>query len=230
MTTDQEIRASMTSEQIQLERKLTCEAIDGAIAFGHQGTNPPPSDDHWLAPFWNIGAKLREAEAAILQAATRDSSLDSGECFIVKGSGETDLPIVHIVRDLEAARHAVLSLMYSDPKEADPDEDEDLFADLDDAMADSNYWSVEFEIGGISVERVCLDATCDAPSADAVDAQRLNWLDQTNERFKMGWRVGIAPAGNVSIQRVIELGEDKTSIRAAIDKAIAASAPKETRK
>jgi hypothetical protein len=64
--TEAQIRASMTPEQIQLERKLTCEAIDGAIAFGYHDTNPPPSDDHWLAPFWKIGRKQAELEAAAL--------------------------------------------------------------------------------------------------------------------------------------------------------------------
>ncbi|MGS1028796.1 hypothetical protein [Burkholderia glumae] len=58
LTDEQRIRASMTGEQIRLERKLTCEAIEGAIGFGQQGTNPPPSDDHWLAPFWKIGQQL----------------------------------------------------------------------------------------------------------------------------------------------------------------------------
>ncbi|WP_186125985.1 hypothetical protein [Burkholderia gladioli] len=58
LTDEQCIRASMTGEQIRLERKLTCEAIEGAIGFGQQGTNPPPSDDHWLAPFWKIGQQL----------------------------------------------------------------------------------------------------------------------------------------------------------------------------
>lgn len=61
--TDAEIRATMSSEQILLERKLTCEAIDGAMAFGYQDTNPPPSDDHWLMPFWKIGRKQAELEA-----------------------------------------------------------------------------------------------------------------------------------------------------------------------
>ncbi|WP_321919371.1 hypothetical protein [Paraburkholderia tropica] len=60
--TDAEIRATMTSEQIQLERKLTCEAINGAMAFGYQNTNVPPSDDHWLAPFWKIGRQQAELE------------------------------------------------------------------------------------------------------------------------------------------------------------------------
>lgn len=59
------IRKSMTPEQIRLERKLTCEAIDGAMAFGYQNTNPPPSDDHWLAPFWKIGRKQYAAEFAL---------------------------------------------------------------------------------------------------------------------------------------------------------------------
>lgn len=58
-----------TPEQIQNERKLTCEAIDGAIAFGYQNTNPPPSDDHWLATYWRMGQKLAELDA--LPAAAR---------------------------------------------------------------------------------------------------------------------------------------------------------------
>jgi hypothetical protein len=57
---DEQIRKGMTPEQIRLERKLTCEAIDGAMAFGYQNTNPPPSDDHWLAPYWKIGRKQAE--------------------------------------------------------------------------------------------------------------------------------------------------------------------------
>ncbi|MCO8325949.1 hypothetical protein ABEG10_23205 [Burkholderia cenocepacia] len=61
--TEAEIRKSMTSEQIQLERKLTCEAIDGAMAFGYQNTNPPPSADHWLAPYWHVGRKQAELES-----------------------------------------------------------------------------------------------------------------------------------------------------------------------
>jgi hypothetical protein len=51
-----------TDAQILTERKLTCEAVDGAIAFGYQNTNAPPSDDHWLAPYWKIGRKRAELE------------------------------------------------------------------------------------------------------------------------------------------------------------------------
>jgi len=69
--TDAEIRATMTGEQILLERKLTCEAIDGAIAFGYQNTNPPPSDDHWLTPYWKIGRQQAELE---VRAARSDAA------------------------------------------------------------------------------------------------------------------------------------------------------------
>jgi hypothetical protein len=74
---DHEIRKSMTSEQIQLERKLTCDAIDGAIAFGYQNTNQPPSDDHWLAPFWKIGRKQAELETASSQGIEARRTADA---------------------------------------------------------------------------------------------------------------------------------------------------------
>ncbi|MGS1020305.1 hypothetical protein [Burkholderia glumae] len=54
-----------TSAQIQLERKLTCEAIDGVMASGYQNRNPPPSDEHWLAGFWKIGRSFFGAEFAL---------------------------------------------------------------------------------------------------------------------------------------------------------------------
>ncbi|WP_146060212.1 hypothetical protein [Burkholderia pseudomallei] len=63
--TEAEIRKTMMPEQIRLGRKLMCEAIDGAMAFGYQNTNPPPSADHWLAPYWKIGRKQYAAEFAL---------------------------------------------------------------------------------------------------------------------------------------------------------------------
>jgi hypothetical protein len=45
---------------------LTVETIQGAIAFGRMGINPPPSPDHWGNEFWQIGrqlAKLSETSA-----------------------------------------------------------------------------------------------------------------------------------------------------------------------
>lgn len=33
-------------------------AIDGAIAFGREGVNKPPNEDHWLYEYWSIGRQL----------------------------------------------------------------------------------------------------------------------------------------------------------------------------
>lgn len=69
-----------TPEQIQAERKLTCEAIDGAMAFGYQNTNPPPSADHWLAPYWHIGRKQAELESRA-RAMAEDAAPPSGYAY-----------------------------------------------------------------------------------------------------------------------------------------------------
>jgi hypothetical protein len=54
------------------------------------------------------------------------------------------------------------------------------------------------------------------------DEARLDFLD-SNEKFKMGWQVRAAPAGNLSVTSIIMGGKP---IREAIDAAIAASATK----
>ena len=55
------------------------------------------------------------------------------------------------------------------------------------------------------------------------DSELLDWLDATNKRFKMGWKVGVAPAGNCSVQSIICLGNSEpATIRAAIRAARAA--------
>lgn len=66
------------------------------------------------------------------------------------------------------------------------------------------------------------DAAPNVPGAggSVTDSQRLDWLDARNKRFRMGWKVGMAPAGNVSVQPVIQLGGSVTSIRDAIDAAM----------
>lgn len=51
------------------------------------------------------------------------------------------------------------------------------------------------------------------------DSERLNYLDG-NAKLKMGWRVAVAPAGNVSITSVVQLGKPITTIREAIDAAV----------
>ena len=64
-------------------------------------------------------------------------------------------------------------------------------------------------------------ASRDAEIAELVeDKGRLDFLDG-NSRFKMGWSVGQSPVGNLSISAVIQLGKEPTTIREAIDTALA---------
>lgn len=65
-----------TDAQILKERELTIEAINGAMAFGEMGKNPPPEPDHWLAPFWRIGRKLAEFPAEPMTMPTNDELKD----------------------------------------------------------------------------------------------------------------------------------------------------------
>jgi hypothetical protein len=52
------------------------------------------------------------------------------------------------------------------------------------------------------------------------DAERLNFLDERNRPFRMGWEVAHAPIGNVSVKSVIFRDRFPTSIRTAIDAAM----------
>jgi len=49
-------------EAFEAARKTTCDAIDGAMAFGYQGVNEPPSKDHWLWTYWDHGRNMAIAE------------------------------------------------------------------------------------------------------------------------------------------------------------------------
>jgi hypothetical protein len=49
-----------------VHEQVARDAIGGAIAYGRMGVNPPPSPDHWLNEYWQIGrqlAKLGETSA-----------------------------------------------------------------------------------------------------------------------------------------------------------------------
>ncbi|MCK9554132.1 hypothetical protein [Aquamicrobium sp.] len=52
------------------------------------------------------------------------------------------------------------------------------------------------------------------------DKARLDWLDATNAPFKIGWRFGIAPAGNVQPYTVIQPYGAPTTAREGIDAAM----------
>ena len=67
-----------------------------------------------------------------------------------------------------------------------------------------------------------LQAECEALRKDA---GRLDFLDARNRPLKMGWSVSDAPAGNVSIMSIMSIGgREPTSIRSAIDAAMAKEA------
>lgn len=52
-------------------QQLFGDAIEGALAFGFQGNNPPP-EGHWLWRFWNIG-RAEATKAAALSTAAPES-------------------------------------------------------------------------------------------------------------------------------------------------------------
>lgn len=51
-----------TSAQILTEREITSSAIEGAICQGYQGRNPPPTPEHWLAQWWEMGRSQKQLE------------------------------------------------------------------------------------------------------------------------------------------------------------------------
>ncbi len=57
---DRAVEIGESSDRKAAERKLTCEAIDGAMAFGYLNLNEPPAA-HWLAPWWTAGQSQRAA-------------------------------------------------------------------------------------------------------------------------------------------------------------------------
>lgn len=93
-----------TDAQILFERRLTCEAINGAIAFGYQNTNRPPSDDHWLAPFWKIGRKQAELEAVLTGPS---SSETIHQVWVEKTSSWADVTPAYYSERLPSNRRKV---------------------------------------------------------------------------------------------------------------------------
>jgi hypothetical protein len=61
-------------------------------------------------------------------------------------------------------------------------------------------------------------------AAARADAERLDFLDSKNLPLKMGWCIGVAPAGNLSVRSVIQLWDEPKPIREAIDAARQAEA------
>lgn len=60
--TQQPVVMRSGADSLNVHTDMILSAIEGAIAFGKRNTNPPPSANHWLAKFWNIGRRLAELE------------------------------------------------------------------------------------------------------------------------------------------------------------------------
>ena len=109
-------------------------------------------------------------------------------------------------------------------------------ADLDALQADRDEWKARAEFSyrqRDELNRLCEfnEKTMSTLQADNAQLQdevaelvedkgRLDFLDG-NSKFKMGWSVGQSPVGNLSISAVIQLGKEPTTIREAIDTALA---------
>lgn len=103
------------------------------------------------------------------------------------------------------------------PQPAEPVVNQSLTTEPSDVLADTQRAIIE------AAERRGYERGLAECTQDREDAQRLDWLDAQNARFRVGWHVGRAPAGNVRINSVIVTGRSKlTSIREAIDAARAA--------
>lgn len=67
-------------------------AIRGAMAFGYQNTNQPP-EGHWLAEFWQIGRKERQAEVEL----SRLKSIDFWTLWSMDTEGHRNLTPLEIL-------------------------------------------------------------------------------------------------------------------------------------
>jgi hypothetical protein len=71
-----------TSEQVARS------AIDGAIAYGRIGINPPPSPGHWLNEYWQIGRQLAKlGETSAWDNVTPIDSPDGAEATRSRAEG-----------------------------------------------------------------------------------------------------------------------------------------------
>jgi hypothetical protein len=114
----------------------------------------------------NIRERLNSIRAILASQAAPGAPADL-PTYIVIGYGESDLPEARFVTERSNLLDAVLSMMYSDPKDAPDDIRESYREDLDDEDEWSNgHWNAEFEIGGITVYQIA------AQPASAVNAAK----------------------------------------------------------
>lgn len=90
-------------------------AIDGAIEYGRQGINKPPSADHWLMPYWELGRAADIKEIAMAWQPIETAPKD-GNLMILGWAGSKSLAAnvdlgrwkqAHIAADAWASIHGV---------------------------------------------------------------------------------------------------------------------------
>ncbi|WLH49809.1 hypothetical protein PSH62_17090 [Pseudomonas tolaasii] len=89
-----------------------CDSIVGALAFGAQNTNPPPTD-HWGQRFWDIGREERASAEQLLKALMAITQV-AGECEQIASnySGTIDGIFEHGGDDHEDPSCAIFHRLY----------------------------------------------------------------------------------------------------------------------
>lgn len=76
-------------------------AIDGAITYGRQGINKPPTDDHWLMGFWEIGRKLHDYESCLCKSPNLLQALEEEQQAAQPEHAAPGVPSGVTERDIE---------------------------------------------------------------------------------------------------------------------------------
>lgn len=134
-------------------------------------------------------------------------------CGMVSAAGSEGVPRVETSgTDVLALLDRCAEIMHDDAAPAM--QDADIAADLRDGAVD--LIAARAAVAALIEREAALVAEVEELRADA---ERLGWLDAQNISKRMGWKVNVAPLGNVSVQSVIFLGSEPVKIRDAIDAA-----------
>lgn len=103
--------------------------------------------------------KHSAAPSEALSPATVTQPVALGGSYLCRAWGETDLPVAEIALDLDGVRRFMVREWWGEeaPSEYDSDENmaDRIMAEIEGQdWRDDPKWSAEFEIGGVSVERV----------------------------------------------------------------------------
>lgn len=136
-------------------RALTADAISGALALGFQGVSPPPNNEHWLAPFWEIG---RESAAQAQQPVSGADGLPiervliDGTAYELPSAVAAELLRLHL--EILGAEQELAALAQQDA-----DKEDAALAEMVHAMFRSGN---SVPVTRITIDRKQYDAAIDA--------------------------------------------------------------------